>query len=138
MTQQPQQSQQQTLQQQRAAHAWACIEKVRPEIQKKYGSLVRGLPALVQSDGLGQTLAFLLAQDGKSKNQGKTHHIQAYRNIADWLSKKYPEKTDLLGWIINTATTEQYRITTFEVLAYLSWLKRFAEAKGWKDEGADS
>jgi CRISPR-associated protein Cmr5 len=137
-------SAQQTLQQRRAAHAWACVEEVgskKPEdFRKKYGSLVRRLPALIQTDGLGQTLAFLLAKDGKSKNKGDTEHIEAYRNISDWmvsehsgLGIKYKQGETLLEWLLKQPTTD-YRRATAEVLAYLNWLKRFAEAKGWQDE----
>src|ERR1700674_5865997 len=128
---------QQTLQQRRAAHAWACIENIPDGIQTKYGSLVRGLPALVQSDGLGQMLAFLLAKDGKSKNRGNTEHINAYRNISNWISIEfgvtYKKDETLLEWLL-TQETPMYRRTTAETLAYLSWLKRFAESKGWQDE----
>jgi len=137
---QTERSAQQTLQQKRAAHAWACVEKVPAEIQKKYGSLVRSLPALIQSDGLGQTLAFLLAKDGKSKNKGNTEHIEAYRNISNWISSKdsglnikYEQGETLLEWLLKQPTAD-YRRATVEVLAYLSWLKRFAEAKGWQDQ----
>jgi CRISPR-associated protein Cmr5 len=136
MTQQnsPNRTLQQTLQQKRAAHAWKCIEKVQAGIQKKYGSLVRGLPALIQSDGLGQTLAFLKAKD---KNKGNTEHIEAYSNISNWISIEfgitYKQGETLLEWLL-TQETPMYRRVTAEALAYLNWLKRFAEAKGWQDE----
>jgi CRISPR-associated protein Cmr5 len=136
MTQQnsPNRTLQQTLQQKRAAHAWKCIEKVQAGIQKKYGSLVRGLPALIQSDGLGQTLAFLKAKD---KNKGNTEHIEAYTNISNWISIEfgvtYKQGETLLEWLL-TQETPMYRRVTAEALAYLNWLKRFAEAKGWQDE----
>ena len=125
---------QQILQQKRAAHAWECIEKVNAGIQKKYGSLVRGLPALIQSDGLGQMLAFLKAKD---KNKGNTEHIEAYSNISNWINIEfgftYKEDETLLEWLL-TQETSMYRRATAEALAYLNWLKRFAEAKGWQDE----
>lgn len=139
-------TQQQTLQQKRAAHAWARINDVSKESQefcKKYGARVRGLPALIQSDGLGQTLAFLKAVDGRSKNnKGNTPEIHTYRHIQLWASSDdsqliSPEdrNTDFLEWLLKQSTTD-YRRATAEVLAYLSWIKRFAEAKGWQDEGA--
>jgi len=130
----PNRTLQQTLQQKRAAHAWKCIEKVQAGIQKKYGSLVRGLPALIQSDGLGQMLAFLKAKD---KNKGNTEHIEAYSNISNWISIEfgitYKQDETLLEWLL-TQETPMYRRVTAEALAYLNWLKRFAEAKGWQDE----
>lgn len=129
MTQQH--TRQQTLQQKRAAHAWASIEQVPAGVQKKYGSLVRGLPALVQSDGLAQTLAFLKAKAGGKVDK---EHMVAYSHIADWVSKELQANGDLLVWLLGNSTAE-YRRATAEALAYLSWLKRFAEAEGWQDEG---
>jgi CRISPR-associated protein Cmr5 len=146
MTQQnsPDRTLQQTLQQKRAAHAWGCVVKVdgrktekdEPDekFKKKYGSLVRGLPALIQSDGLGQTLAFLKAKD---KKKGNTEHIEAYNNISHWISIEfgvtYKQGETLLEWLL-TQETPMYRRVTAEALAYLNWLKRFAEAKDWQDE----
>lgn len=123
-------TQQQTLQQKRAAHAWACIEKVPAGIQKKYGSLVRGLPSLTLSDGLGQTLAFLKAKAGGKQDK---EHMVAYNHIAAWVQQELSVQGDFLEWLLKQSTTE-YRRASAEVLAYLSWIKRFAEAKGWQDE----
>jgi CRISPR-associated protein Cmr5 len=140
----PNRTLQQTLQQKRAAHAWSCIVKVdgrkteknEPDekFKKRYGSLVRGLSSLVQSDGLGQMLAFLKAKD---KNKGNTEHIEAYTNISNWISIEfgvtYKQGETLLEWLL-TQETPMYRRVTAEALAYLNWLKRFAEAKDWQDE----
>ncbi|MDX1992634.1 MAG: type III-B CRISPR module-associated protein Cmr5 [bacterium] len=129
-------TQQQTLQQKRAAHAWGCIEQItkKPEdFRKKYGSQVRGLPALIQSDGLGQALAFLKAKD---KNKKESYYFVAYEHIASWAQDKESglnAQGDFLEWLLKQSTTD-YRRATAEVLAYLSWIKRFAEAKGWQDE----
>lgn len=129
-------TQQQTLQQKRAAHAWGCVDQItkKPEdFRKKYGSRVRGLPALIQSDGLGQALAFLKAKD---KNKEDSHYFEAYKHITSWAQDKESglnAQGDLLEWLLNQSTTD-YRRATTEVLAYLSWIKRFAEAKGWQDE----
>lgn len=126
-----QQSNQQTLQQERAKHAYArvnVLETVPPARQKKYGSLVRGLPAMIQTDGLGATLAFLQAK-------GEEHHLYAYSHLGDWLTQpeQFDFKGDLLAWLLNQSTSV-YRQVTNETLAYLVWLKRFAEAKNWSDD----
>ncbi|MCE7946719.1 MAG: type III-B CRISPR module-associated protein Cmr5 [Chloroflexi bacterium CFX4] len=129
------QSAQQTLQQRRAKHAWNNIEyidrSVPEKTQKKYGSLVRGLPQLIQTDGLGQMLAFLLAKAGGNE---QSEHGLAYAHIADWIKQEF-KLTDnkLIEWLLRQSTAD-YRRTTAEVLAYINWLKRFAEAKGWKSE----
>jgi CRISPR-associated protein Cmr5 len=121
------QSLQQTLEQRRAAQAWNQTERVDKSLSKKeYGSLVRGLPAMIQTDGLGQTLAFLKAKD-------KDEHRAAYTNLKEWLAGEFGFTDDLLPWLINQPS-DVYRRVTSETQAYLLWLKRFAEAKGWKNE----
>ena len=120
---------QQTLEQRRAAKAWEQTERVSKQSSKKeYGSLVRGLPANIQVDGLGQTLAFL-----KAKN--KEEHRSAYNNLQEWLceAENFNFKGDLLEWLLRQSS-DTYRHVTAETQAYLLWLKRFAEAKGWKSE----
>jgi len=36
---------------------------------------------------------------------------------------------DFLNWLVNKAETSQYRRATAETLAFLVWVKRFAESK---------
>jgi CRISPR-associated protein Cmr5 len=119
---------QQTLQQERASHAWEAVEVVdrKKSIQKEYGSVVRGLPAMIQTDGLAHTLAFL-------KAKGKEHHLSAYNAVSTWVMQHMNQTGDLLEFLLKCSTNE-YRQATTEALAYLHWLKRFVEAKGWKSE----
>lgn len=124
MVSQEQLSRLQTLEQQRAADAWQNIESVSEGIASKYGSIVRRFPSLVQINGLGQTLAFL-----KSKNdQGMS---ALYDHISKWVIKRMvdAEGEDLLK-LITGWTSDEYRRATSEALAYATWLRRFAEAKG--------
>lgn len=123
----------QTTEQERAKSAWGNIERVPVSIQKEYGSLARGLPALIQTNGLGQALAFLCA---KGKNDPAKHQSVIYKHLSDWVcSRMRREKKpdDLLEWII-TQDSGMYRQATREALAYALWLRRFAEAKGWGGE----
>ena len=58
-------SQQRTLEQRRAASAWANVEDVHTHgtsYEKEYGQLARSAPADIQTNGLGQTLAFWRAK----------------------------------------------------------------------------
>ena len=122
------QSSQQTLQQKRAQHAYGKVKALdeRTTQVKEYGSLVRGLPAQIQIDGLGAALAFLQAK-------GKDYHLAAYRHLEDWLRQpdQFAFQGDLLEWLLGQSTVT-YRQVTSEALAYLVWLKRFVEAKGWE------
>ena len=118
---------QQTLEQRRAAKAWGQTELVdKRDFKKEYGSLVRGLPASIQTDGLGQTLAFL-----KAKQRSET--LAAYDNLQEWLRAEYAFKNDLMQWLM-AQSSDTYRQVTAETQSYLLWLKRFAEAKGWKSD----
>jgi CRISPR-associated protein Cmr5 len=119
-------SQQQTLQQRRAAAAWADIQGVANTHHKgEYGSLVRGLPAMIQKDGLGHTLAFLQAKKGN-------HHLDLDGHVSKWVMTEFKTgQRDLLEWLLK-ASSADYRRATTEAMAYLMWLKRFAEAQDWK------
>jgi CRISPR-associated protein Cmr5 len=135
-------SRQRSLEQKRAEVAWKCIEQVRgkdEELKKDYGSLARSAPADIQANGLGQTLAFWRAKGyerGRPKNDA---HAVLLAHVAGWLShsdvKILPEGKDAVEWIAQEASTEAYRRAMAEAIAFLIWLKRFAEAELPKGEG---
>ncbi len=115
-------SRQRSLEQQRAAAAWECVRSVT-EARKEYLSLARGAPADVQANGLGQTLAFWRAKGGRE-------HRAVYDSVSRWVRKQLQlGESDVLEWITNQATTDEYRRATVEAMAFLAWLKRFAEAE---------
>lgn len=144
MTQQPTESPQITLEQKRARHAWRNVEYVAgkdDKFRKDYGSYVRGLPALILSDGLGMTLAFLCAKGKKDsppdKAKKENAYTEVYQHVSAWVTTELSLGVNgdaLLDWVVNTANSTQYRRATAEALAYLAWLKRFTEAKGWKSD----
>ena len=125
-------SNQSSFDQQRAAQAWQDVGVVdsqhRDTLGRKYNSLARSAPAMVQSNGLGQTLAFFRAKAGPDK---KTEHWLLYKHISRWvmaqLDPANQNKDGLLEWIVQQ-DTQTYRRATAETLAYMGWLKRFAEA----------
>lgn len=130
------QTRQQTTQQRRAAQAWNNVESLNSaSFRNDYGSLVRGLPAMIQTDGLGQSLAFLLA---KAKGDRHTAHYAVYSHLEEWLrgAEQFNFQGDLLQWLLGK-NSGVYRQVATEAQAYLGWLKRFAEAKGWKAENDD-
>lgn len=98
------------------------------EWRKKYGSLARRVPMLVLINGLGQTLAFLRA---KGKDDPGDEHNILFQHLSTWtMSQVAPDagNKDLLSWILEKDSAS-YRRATAEALAYLAWLKRFAEAE---------
>ena len=117
-------SRQQTLDQERAKRAWENVKAVKGQsYEADYGSLARRVPALVQTNGLGQTLAFLKA---KGKNS-KAHQV-LYEHLSDWVTGQMGWQKKLLAEVVGRDTAD-YRRATTEAIAFLNWLKRFAEAE---------
>lgn len=113
----------QTLEQRRASKAWEFVNEVKDDIKSRYRSLALKAPVLILTNGLGQTLAFL-----KSKKENE--HQLFYTHIQTWLieeTKIYESSGDLLKKIMEGDSTK-YRQATNEALAFISWIKRFAEA----------
>lgn len=126
---------QRVLEQDRAKAAWDCIEAVKEKnYQKEYSGLARSATADIQANGLGQTLAFWRAKgskDGRPKSNGDNAHWQIQTHVSTWVMKqlKVTQSDGLLQWIMQRATTDEYRWATAEAIAFLIWLKRFAEAE---------
>jgi CRISPR-associated protein Cmr5 len=132
----PVMSVQQTQSQVRAKLAWddVCEVKQREregDFGKKYGALAQKLPTLILTNGLGQALAFLRAK-GKGKDN---EHQLAYDHVSRRVKAQMNVTDDksLLEWLL-TQDSATYRRATVETLAYLNWLKRFAEAELRLDE----
>jgi CRISPR-associated protein Cmr5 len=103
-----------------------------------YGQLAREAASLVQMHGLGQTLAFLMSKKPK-KLEEVNAYLQLARDLSRWVSQQLlgTPRDDLREWIVRQASVAEYRRATLEALAFLAWLKRFAEAELVK-EGADA
>ena len=132
-----------TLEQKRAKKAWDQVKAVPKRFHKEYRSLVRKVPAMIKMCGLGQTLAFLLSKEEKEAQEVKTSDLNGlkkaegclYKHLEEWLLDKEapiawpdsPEDQPLMNRIMEVESAV-YRQATQEALAYLGWLKRFAEA----------
>jgi CRISPR-associated protein Cmr5 len=117
-------SRQRSLEQQRAAVAWESIKSVKGQnYEKKYKPIACGSATDIQVSGLGQTLAFWRAKN-------KDEHKAIYGHFSGWIKERLSlnAQVDLLEWIVNTASTNDYRRARAEAIAYVRWLKRFAEA----------
>ena len=128
-----------SLEQRRANYAWQRIDEVKKKgFAKKYGQLARGAPADVQTNGLGQTLAFWRANGVKASKAQHNEHAQLLQDVSRWVMEerfRWSHEKGLLGWITGDgATTDEYRQATVETLALLVWLKRFAEAELSEDK----
>jgi CRISPR-associated protein Cmr5 len=120
------QSRQRTLEQERAAQAWKDVRSmIGQDKAKEYSQLSKGAPVDIQTFGLGQTLAFWKA---KKEN----HHTNLFNHVSSWVlcQMKVTGATNLLEWLMaKGTTTEDYRLATAETIAFLNWVKRFAEAE---------
>jgi CRISPR-associated protein Cmr5 len=118
----------------RAEFAYKCAveakDKKEDEYYKKseYRSRVKKIPTMILSNGLGQTLAFI-----KSKSKEGNAYELIYKQITDYMKSEHPSRInmpngedDLTKWVINVDSST-YRYITQEILAFLNWLRRFAE-----------
>ncbi len=133
-----------TLEQQRAEAAWECINEVKSQSwASNYRSIATKAPSLILTNGLGQTLAFLRSKSKRESEQqtqqgAENEHAALYQHISRWIKQRLGiPKEDLLEWITTDANSQQYRLATAEALAFLTWLKRFAEAELPKPERGD-
>lgn len=107
----------------------------------KYKSYAKKIPTMILNNGLGQTLAFIVSKFQKEKNKKKpgtkenpkNAYDLIYKQITDYLKSenttriKMPsDKNELVEWVIS-CDSKEYRFITQELLAFLNWLKRFAE-----------
>ncbi len=120
-----------TLAQKRAQFALKRIDQVRS--QKEYSPAkvamhLRRLPAMVLANGLGQTLAFLLADSKNNKNEPS---YVVYDMLAEWLVTEqhlYEGKPERLLHHLVEGDSAKYQQAQEEVWALLDWLKKCADA----------
>ncbi len=126
----------QTLEQRVAKYALNIIEKHRgadSDDAGRYATLVRSVPSMVLQNGLGQALAYLLA-DAEGK-QGKPS-MQLYKELQEWLlgdlSEERPQRVYRAGKDLITALIDgprsDYQRAQEAALALLGWMRKFADA----------
>lgn len=118
-----------TLDQRRAAHAWAAVERLRVGTNEAddYAREAKKLPVRIIGAGLGQALAFIAAKADKKSGLKALHD-----DLTSWARQRLSELTShetLLEAVVKE-NSEFLRRATDEMLAYLGWLNRFTEGKG--------
>lgn len=108
--------------------AKAALDAVKEIMQKHRGdkelkSIVNGMPALIQSAGLGPALAFYMA-----KNKKQFTGVLAQWLLGDRISPDKSKTEVNLMEKITSCSSSEYRLLTTEAMAYLNWLKRFTSA----------
>jgi CRISPR-associated protein Cmr5 len=123
----------QTLEQKRAKYAMDAVNKQKEgEDPESYGRHVRRMPAMILNNGLGQALAFLLAD---AEGEGKTPSMKLYKDIETWLcgseSDDYPRRIygngDLIQLLMQRSR-HLYIHAQNETLSLLRWMTKFADA----------
>jgi len=114
----------QTRQQKRAKIAYDCIKKVEPltDVKDDYSNLAKKFPALVQSCGLAQTIAFVEAKDKRTNYLKHLSKVMARNENED------------LGTASREADLIEYQRLSYEAIEAATWLKRYSEALLEKDE----
>lgn len=122
------------IEQRRAISAYRYVEEAIEKLggnesnnSAKYKSYAKKVPALIKTNGLGATYAFINAK--KSKDNTDAYAL-IYNQTGEWLRECYgytfSRDEDLVKRLISLPSVE-YRTATVEVLALFSWLRRFAE-----------
>lgn len=125
------------LDQSRAEHALAAIEPMQTlplQLRSRYLAYLKGLPAMIITHGLGQSLAVLKANSQKNnEKQDQKAYLLLYQQSAEWLCHqdhgifRGASPDTLMTAIVQCHLTEYMRAQT-ELLAFVAWLKKFAEA----------
>ncbi len=118
----------QTLEQQRAADAWARSQGCTDE----YSKLAKGLPALIMNSGLMQVMAFL-QEKGGSKNSSQRHCGLLAEHLRSWLHRQFPTqiRSAEFGPFMNAlmnCDAVTFRLVTAEAFAWLRWVRQVAAA----------
>ena len=119
----------QTLEQQRAEHAWTKCENLASAPNKdkfsEYTNVAKGLPSLVMNSGLMQTMAILEQKNGMHKQVGE--------DLREWLNKQFGDQapTDFNDFMTSMWHVEspRYQAITSETMAWLKWLRQLAAAR---------
>ncbi|NWF96613.1 MAG: type III-B CRISPR module-associated protein Cmr5 [Candidatus Thorarchaeota archaeon] len=102
------------------------------DFRDRYQTLARSVPSMVLTSGLGQALAFLLADAKQAPKDVDRNSAPGclFVDISEWLTKKigvYSKDKDLMTSILQ-GTKEQYLAAQDYTLRLLQWLKRLSEA----------
>lgn len=125
------------IEQKRASFAISCVEEVKDD-PGKYGSYVSAMPSQIISNGLGQTIASLLAAAGRKSGTDDPHY-RLCQHVGNWLqqqgdtfqqtdSKQFLLPEELLRKLMD-ADQDFYFQAQIETLAFLNWLKKMARAQ---------
>lgn len=106
-----------------------AFDQVSEHNSKEFRSLARSFPSIIQVNGLGAAVAFLLSKKDNT-------HKKMYDLIDTWIKRKFcpGSDDDLMKRIVNL-DSGAFRLYTEEVMHLSLWVKRFAE--GMQNDGCE-
>lgn len=122
----------QTKQQIRAKYALENIPMTDGKVDHKLAQFIVGMPNMILSNGISQTMAFLLSKKSKKGNEAK--YGQTFDILKNWLAKDKPDLFGQSGSEIeflkkfNSISAKEYISAQDECLRLVEWLKRYARA----------
>ncbi|MEM6284786.1 MAG: type III-B CRISPR module-associated protein Cmr5 [Chloroflexota bacterium] len=125
------QSQRQTIEQERAKRGWRDVNQVQEANQKRYTTLARKLASMIQINGLGSTLAFILSKAGGNRNSAEQ---QIYNHLSNYVTLRLGYSDSDLMQLVRDENVNTYRRATAESIEYAVWLSRYVSAMGWEGE----
>lgn len=106
----------------RAKKAYDQVASVK-ELEN-YKINIRKMPMMIQVNGLAQTVSFY--QTKRDAHKEILGHLYEYIKEEELVDIK--QYKNLVELVVNLDSTD-YRIITSEIMAYLQWLKRFADGR---------
>ena len=116
-----------TKEQKRSQYALQMLEEMfGVHVDPDPANFIVGVPTMVLTNGIGQTMAFLMFKKKEKK------HLNVFKIIQGWLQQEIPElKTESnIDFLkkFSTLNQKEYLTAQQESLAMLQWLKRYARA----------
>lgn len=127
-----------SIEQKRAKKAYDDAKDVRDNesnsVKDKYKSYAKGLANMIKVNGLSQTFAFISTKIAGNGDEATAYNKLA-ENISSWLSEadnthsfiNTNNNANAFIGIVVDLDRNQYKTATVETLAYLNWLRRFAD-----------
>ncbi len=119
----------QTKQQKRAEFALNALNEFKiTGVPSETATFIVGMPNMILSNGLGQSLAFLKAKSSKKERNFVFNVLKKY--LCEEYSSEFSKEPDDYSFLkkLNELDQAQYIKMQEEVLRMLEWLKRYARA----------
>jgi CRISPR-associated protein Cmr5 len=114
----------------RAEAAYKFVVEVKGKsYAKDYKSYVKKLAPLIQTNGFGNTIAFVYSKsklDSNNNNDSDNAYAKIYKQLEKYLTEKKLIEKDLMKSIVSV-DSRKYRQLTTESLALINWWRRFVD-----------